>query len=157
MATIERNGIVPTDLVVEITESAAMVDPDRTHQVLTELSAAGLGLALDDFGTGYSSLSRLKHFPLDILKIDRSFIRDVPTDGDARAMVQLMVQLAQTLGMTVLAEGVETEEQRRFLVESRCPLGQGFLFSHPIPAQEVATGYLGLRGPQERGADQATA
>ncbi len=155
--TIGANCIDPTSLVVEITESAAMVDPDRTRQVLSQLSAAGLGLALDDFGTGYSSLSRLKHFSLDILKIDRSFVRDVSTDGDARAMVKLIIQLAETLGMTALAEGVETEDQRRFLVDSGCRVGQGFLFSRPLPADEVAREHLGLAGNRQLGTSEATA
>jgi EAL domain-containing protein (putative c-di-GMP-specific phosphodiesterase class I) len=88
-------------------------------------------------GTGYSSLSRLKHLPVDILKIDRSFVRDVPHEHEAASMVRAMVQLADSVGMVPLAEGIETEEQWMFLVEQGCTLGQGFYFSRPVPAEEI--------------------
>ena len=134
-------GIEPGRVVAEITESTAMTDPDRTQQVLLDLHARGLRLALDDFGTGYSSLARLKHMPVDVLKIDRSFIRDVDTDHDAQSMVSAMIALASNLGMTALAEGIETEGERRFLVDRGCPLGQGFLFSKPVPAEDIPAFY----------------
>src|SRR2546427_4011280 len=119
----------PHDVTIEITESTAMADPDRTQRLLTELHAWGFTLAIDDFGTGYSSLARLKHLPIDILKIDRSFVSDAHMDHDAGTMVQAMVQLAKNLGMTPLAEGVETVEELAFLRALNCPLGQGYLFS----------------------------
>jgi len=97
----------------------------------------GLQLAIDDFGTGYSSLARLKHMPVDVLKIDRSFIRDVNTDRDAASMVSAMIALAQNLGMSALAEGIETEGEWRFLVDRGCPMGQGYYFSRPVPAAEI--------------------
>ena len=114
-----------------------MTDPDRTQRVLWELHGRGVRLAIDDFGTGYSSLSRLKHMPVDILKIDRSFVRDVPQDHEAASMVRAMVQLAESVGMVPLAEGIETEEQWRFLVEQGCTLGQGFYFGRPVAAEEI--------------------
>ena len=129
----------PTSVVIEIIESAAMVDPDRTQRVLRELGSAGFRLALDDFGTGYSSLSRLKHMRVDILKIDRAFVRDLPHDPDACSMVRAIIQLAKSLGTTPLAEGIETEEQRRFLADNGCSVGQGFLFARPMPAEDVPT------------------
>jgi EAL domain-containing protein (putative c-di-GMP-specific phosphodiesterase class I) len=113
-----------------------MTDPDRTHEILWDLHDSGLRLAIDDFGSGYSSLSRLKHLPVDILKIDRSFVRDLP-DQDAASIVSAIVQLAGSLGVVPLAEGIETEAQRTFLEARGCPMGQGFLFSRPAPAGEI--------------------
>ena len=127
----------PHDVVVEITESTAMADPDRTQRVLADLHAWGLTLAIDDFGTGYSSLARLKHLPVDILKIDRSFIHDVDSDDDSRRMVEAMIQLAHGLGMVPLAEGIETEGELAFLKAAGCTRGQGFLFARPVPADEI--------------------
>ena len=138
MASVRRAGVDPKDVTVEITESTAMADPDRTQKVLAELNAWGFKLALDDFGTGYSSLARLKHMPVDVLKIDRSFIRDVARDASLASMVKAMIQLAEGLDMVPLAEGIETSEELDFLVEHGCPLGQGFLFSRAVPAVEVA-------------------
>ncbi len=123
--------------MVEITESTAMADPDRTQRILSELHAWGLSLAIDDFGTGYSSLARLKHLPVDILKIDRSFVRDVHRDTGLASMVQAMIQLARGLGMTPLAEGIETAGELEFLRAHGCPVGQGFYFARPVPAEEI--------------------
>lgn len=130
-------GTDPHHITVEITESTAMADPDCTQKVLSELHAWGLKLAIDDFGTGYSSLARLKHLPVDILKIDRSFIRDVHIDRDMASMVRAMIQLAQGLDMTPLAEGIETPGELGFLRANGCRLAQGFLFSRPVPAEEI--------------------
>ena len=137
MEKLSGAGVNPHDVIVEITESAAMADPDRTQRVLTELHAWGLTLAIDDFGTGYSSLARLKHLPVDILKIDRSFIHDVHLDEDSGRMVEAMIQLAHGLGMTPLAEGIETANELAFLRETGCTLGQGFYFARPVPAEEI--------------------
>ena len=123
--------------IVEVTESTAMTDPDRTLRTLWDLHAKGLRLAIDDFGTGYSSLSRLKHMPVDVLKIDRSFIRDVHADEQAGNMVKAIIQLADGLGMTPLAEGIETAQEWQFLVENGCRLGQGYYFCKPVPAADV--------------------
>ncbi len=131
----------PRQVLVEITETAAMTDPERTLRILRDLRSRGLRIALDDFGTGYSSLSRLKDLPVDVLKVDRSFVRDVSTHPTNRSMVQAIVQLAHALGMTPLAEGIETEDDRRFLVDRGCPLGQGYLFSPPVPAGAILARY----------------
>ena len=127
----------PRKVVVEITESTAMTDPERTQRLLAQLHAGGLRLAIDDFGTGYSSLSRLRHLPVDVLKIDRTFVREVDHDEDAASMVRAMVQLALSLGMTPLAEGIETAGELNFLVENGCSLGQGFHLARPVPAAEL--------------------
>jgi diguanylate cyclase (GGDEF)-like protein/PAS domain S-box-containing protein len=130
---LKETDLDPHQVVVEITESTAMTDPERTREILQTLHDAGFKIAIDDFGTGYSSLARLKHLPIDILKIDRSFVSDAHMDHDAGTMVQAMVQLAKNLGMTPLAEGVETVEELAFLRALNCPLGQGYLFSRPVP------------------------
>jgi EAL domain-containing protein (putative c-di-GMP-specific phosphodiesterase class I) len=137
MMKLHNAGVRPEHVVVEITESTAMADPDRTQKILNELHAWGLTLAIDDFGTGYSSLARLKHLPVDILKIDQSFVRDVHRDTGLASMVQAMIQLARGLGMVPLAEGIETPEELAFLRQHGCPIGQGFLFARPVPADEV--------------------
>ena len=127
----------PSCVVVEITESTAMADPDRTQRILNELHAWGLTLAIDDFGTGYSSLARLKHMPVDILKIDQSFIRDVHRDPSLASMVRAMIQLAQALDMLPLAEGIETFEEYEFLRANGCRLAQGFYFARPVPGDQI--------------------
>ena len=103
--------------------------------MLRELHQLGLRLALDDFGAGYSSLSRLREMPMDTLKIDRAFLREVPENGEAAAIVTAILSLARALGRFVVAEGVETEAQRRFLEQQECPLIQGFLLARPMRRQ----------------------
>ncbi len=137
LSRLAGGHVDPGRVVVEITESAAMTEPDRTIRILEDLRAHGLRLAIDDFGTGYSSLSRLKDMPVDVLKIDRTFVRGVAEDKQAGSMVQAVVQLARGLGMTPLAEGVETESERDFLLEHGFQVGQGFLFARPMPAAEL--------------------
>jgi EAL domain-containing protein (putative c-di-GMP-specific phosphodiesterase class I) len=137
VAPIMVAGVDPSRVTVEITESTAMTDPDRTLTLLNEMHDRGLKLAIDDFGTGYSSLARLKHMPVDILKIDRSFVREVDLDRDAASMVSAMISLADNLGMTPLAEGIETEGEWAFLADRGCTLGQGYFFSRPVPADEI--------------------
>jgi diguanylate cyclase (GGDEF)-like protein/PAS domain S-box-containing protein len=131
------SGMDPARVTVEITESTAMTDPDRTLGILHELHARGLKLAIDDFGTGYSSLARLRYMPVDVLKIDRSFVRELDRDEQNASMVSAMVALASNLGMTPLAEGIETEAEWRALLERGCAHGQGFFFSRPVPADEI--------------------
>ena len=127
-----------TNILVEITETSAMRDPERTQAVLWALHLRGLRVAIDDFGTGYSSLSRLRNLPIDVLKIDRSFVTGVDTDPQAARIVTAFIQLGRGLGLTTLAEGVETAGEWRFLAEHGCELGQGFHFSRPVPAEEIS-------------------
>jgi diguanylate cyclase (GGDEF)-like protein len=131
------HGVDPHRVVIEVTESAAMADPERTQWLFHDLRERGFRVAIDDFGTGYSSLSRLRHLPVDVLKIDRSFVRDLPGDRPACSMIAGIVRLAEGLGMTPFAEGVETEQQRAFLVEAGFGLAQGYLFARPMPADEI--------------------
>ncbi|HUQ74372.1 MAG TPA: EAL domain-containing protein [Burkholderiales bacterium] len=141
-ATLARAGLPGDSLTVEITESLLMENAQGSRKMLAELKTAhGVRVALDDFGTGYSSLSYLKQFPLDVLKIDRSFVRDVTTDSDDAAIVRAMIGLAHNLDLTLTAEGVETPEQLAFLREHGCDTAQGYLFSKPIPADAFAALY----------------
>ncbi|HEY0156866.1 MAG TPA: EAL domain-containing protein [Thermoanaerobaculia bacterium] len=136
-AALADSGIPPHTLQLEITESAAMQSFDTTMKVLREIRELGVGMAVDDFGTGQSSLIYLKHFPIDTVKIDKEFLRDVTTDETAAAIVSYVINLAHTLQLKVVAEGVETEEQYTFLRHYACDLLQGYLFSRPIPAGDV--------------------
>jgi diguanylate cyclase (GGDEF)-like protein/PAS domain S-box-containing protein len=131
------SGMDPSRVTVEITESTAMTNPDRTLGILHELHARGLQLAIDDFGTGYSSLARLRYMPVHVLKIDRSFVRELDRDEQNASMVSAMVALASNLGMIPLAEGIETQEEWDALLERGCEHGQGFFFSRPVPADEI--------------------
>lgn len=137
LSRIREGGVDPTKIVVEVTESSAMLDPDKAQDILLELHAGGLSIAIDDFGTGYSSLSRLREMPVRVLKIDRSFVSHVDQDPQSASIVSAFIQLAGGLGMTTLAEGIETEGELAFLREHGCELGQGFLFSKPVPPEEI--------------------
>jgi EAL domain-containing protein (putative c-di-GMP-specific phosphodiesterase class I) len=137
VSRLKPTGMDLARLTVEITESTAMTDPDRTQTILEDMHGRGLHLAIDDFGTGYSSLARLKHMPFDVLKIDRSFIRDVDTDRDAASMVSAMIALAENLGMIALAEGIETEAEWMWLADRGCAQGQGYYFSRPVAPAEI--------------------
>ena len=135
-ALVAAAGVDPALIELEITESQLMQDPDHAIRVMRSLSGAGIRLAIDDFGTGYSSLSYLSRFPVSSLKIDRSFVAEVLTDEAAAAIVRAIIDMAHTLGFTVIAEGVETDAQAAFLRGMSCEQAQGFLFAHPMPAAE---------------------
>ena len=133
IAALERTGAKPQQLKLELTESLLLDDVEEVIEKMSMLKALGTGFSLDDFGTGYSSLSYLKRLPLDQLKIDQSFVRDVLTDANDASIARTVVALAQNLGLAVIAEGVETEGQRDFLIENGCRAFQGYLFSRPLP------------------------
>jgi diguanylate cyclase (GGDEF)-like protein/PAS domain S-box-containing protein len=135
---LSETGLAASRLELEITETFLMQDTIRTAMVLDELKEMGVRLALDDFGTGYSSLSFLKRFPIDTLKIDHSFVRDLATDTDDAGIVSAVVDMGKNLNMRVVAEGVETLEQYAFLKRHRCPEAQGFYFSKPMSATAIA-------------------
>ncbi len=134
---LRRSGVPPDQLELEITESVLMEDPAGAMHVLKKLRTRGVGIALDDFGTEYSSLSYLKHFPLDYMKIDQSFVRGIPQDGDDIAIVRTVLTLARNLKLGVIAEGVETEAQWHFLRELGCDEVQGYWVSRPLPVAEM--------------------
>jgi len=128
----------PGHLEIEITETIAMQDQVRTVETLQQLKDLGVRISIDDFGTGYSSLSYLHRFPIDTIKIDRSFVRGVATDKTAAGIVRAIIAVARELNLTVVAEGVETEEQLRYLRQLRCDMAQGFLLGRPTPLESLA-------------------
>jgi len=144
LIALECAGANPENLMLELTESMLVEDIEEVIAKMTELKGHGLKFSLDDFGTGYSSLSFLKRLPLDELKIDRSFVRDALTDASGGAIVQAIISLGRAMGMPVVAEGVETEEQREFLAGLGCHAFQGYLFSRPLPVEEFEALMAGL-------------
>ena len=135
---LDESGLAASCLKLEITESTVMQDAPVTLTKLNELKELGVRLAIDDFGTGYSSLGYLKRFPVDTLKIDRSFVKGLSPDGGDNAIVRAVVTVAKSLNMDVTAEGVETEGQLAELKALGCDRGQGFLFARPVTAERVA-------------------
>ncbi len=135
-SALDTSGLEARHLVIELTESMLMESAEANIQMLQELKAIGIRLAIDDFGTGYSSLSYLKRFPLDELKIDRSFMSDVPSDRDNAAIASAIIALAHNLGLKVVAEGIESRDQLEFLKAKLCDEFQGYLFSRPLPKEE---------------------
>ena len=141
---LDQTQLEPRWLELEITESAMVVDADATTEVLAQIRRLGIRVSLDDFGTGFSSLSYLRRLPLDTLKIDRSFVMDLPDDPDAQGIVGAIIAMAHVLGLHVIAEGVETEQQRDFLRSIECDEMQGYLYSKPVAADEFIQ-FLGAR------------
>jgi EAL domain-containing protein (putative c-di-GMP-specific phosphodiesterase class I) len=137
-AALGEAGLSANRLELEITERVVLNDNQTVRSALKRLRARGVHISLDDFGTGYSSLSYLQKFPVDRIKIDRSFVRDMGTSAEADAIVRAMVSLGAILEIRTLAEGIETEEQARRVLAARCKEAQGYLFSRPVPAGEVA-------------------
>ncbi len=135
---LAASGMSPVLLQIEVTESMMMRNVTRAIKVLDEIQSRGIRIAIDDFGTGYSSMSLMKQFPIDTIKIDRSFIRDLPDDTEDRAISQAIINMGRALGMTIVAEGVETIEQEQFLRAHGCDEMQGFLFSRPLPPDRLA-------------------
>ena len=136
LTILNANGANPQRLKIELTESVLVENVEDIIVKMNALKTKGVRFSIDDFGTGYSSLSYLKRLPLDQLKIDKSFIRDILTDPDDPAIAKMVVALAESLGLSVIAEGVETEAQREFLAGLGCHDYQGYLFSKPLPIQE---------------------
>jgi diguanylate cyclase (GGDEF)-like protein/PAS domain S-box-containing protein len=137
-AALNDSGMAPGLLELEITESMVMHNPGRMISILAKIKSMGVRLAIDDFGTGYSSLAQIKHFPIDTLKVDRSFIRNIPQDAEDKAITEAIIAMGKTLSLTVVAEGVETQEQLNFLREHSCDEMQGYHFSKPIAPEQFA-------------------
>jgi EAL domain-containing protein (putative c-di-GMP-specific phosphodiesterase class I) len=148
-SAMAEHGVQAHELELEITESVLMTDTDSAQRILSRLRELHMPLAVDDFGTGYSSLAYLKNLRPSKLKIDRSFVRHIEDDPDDRVIVQAIVSLAHSLGIRVVAEGVETEGQRAFLRGIGCELIQGYLVSRPQPAVDAARFMCGAREPED--------
>jgi EAL domain-containing protein (putative c-di-GMP-specific phosphodiesterase class I) len=157
--TLRQTGLESRWLGLELTETVLVNHQKEGADTLHALRAMGLHLSVDDFGTGYSSFSYLKHFPLDTLKIDRTFIREITSDPDDAAISTAIIALGHALGLTVTAEGVETEDQVTLLREQGCDEIQGYFFSRPLPADQMAdllrqkrsVGRAGRRSPRRAG------
>jgi diguanylate cyclase (GGDEF)-like protein/PAS domain S-box-containing protein len=148
---LERHGLRPERLLIEVRETP-MHGSDRTHEVIERLHRLGVALALDDFGTEHSSLSRLRELPVQVLKVDRSFLRDVPGDAASAAIVRAIATLGAGLGMDVVAEGIETAEQVRFAAEAGCGFGQGYHFARPLTAERATELLTSSLAPRRRAA-----
>jgi len=135
--TLAAHGLDAGALEVEITESVLMADPQRANRTLLGLHELGVHIAIDDFGTGYSSLAYLKLLPIQRIKLDRSFVKEMEHNPDDQAICKAAIQMAHSLGLEVVAEGVETEAQRHFLANHRCDLMQGYHLGRPMPAKDV--------------------
>jgi EAL domain-containing protein (putative c-di-GMP-specific phosphodiesterase class I) len=136
---LEITDLPPSALVIELTETAIMHDAEATSRQLAAIKELGVGIAIDDFGTGYSSLAYLRQFPVDILKIDRSFVSSISDSAESSALIRTLVQLGKQLGLKTLAEGIEQQEQFSQLQQEECDSGQGYMFARPLMADAVVT------------------
>jgi EAL domain-containing protein (putative c-di-GMP-specific phosphodiesterase class I) len=134
---LRNSGLAPARLEIELTEGLVMTDVENAIDTLHELKSLGVQLSIDDFGTGYSSLSYLQRFPIDVLKIDQSFVRDITGSSDDATIVHTIISMAHNLHLRVIAEGVETEAQLAYLRKHECDEMQGYYFSHPLPIQQM--------------------
>jgi EAL domain-containing protein (putative c-di-GMP-specific phosphodiesterase class I) len=137
LSCVRESGIDPRSLTIEVTESTAMADGDTGFRALRDLSGEGIRVAIDDFGTGYSSMEQLRRMPVDIVKVDRSFVSGMASDSTDREIVAAVVGMGRALKLCVVAEGIETREQAEALRDLGCDIGQGFLFSKAVPAEEM--------------------
>jgi EAL domain-containing protein (putative c-di-GMP-specific phosphodiesterase class I) len=145
-STLAATGLPPSSLLLELTETALMSEPDAGFEVIRRLKRLGIRLAIDDFGTGYSSLAYLHRLPVDVIKVDRSFIADLGLGSDRSTLARGVLELVRSLQVSTVAEGVETSGQLAALRDLRCQLGQGFIFSQPVAAGEI-TDLLAAQGP----------
>ena len=137
MSALAQSGLPGQRLELEITESVLLVDNKSTLRTLHQLRSLGVRIAMDDFGTGYSSLSYLRSFPFDKIKIDRSFVHNLASSADSKAIIRAVTGLGSSLGMTTTGEGVETQEELEYLEQEGCTEAQGYFFSEPKPARDV--------------------
>jgi EAL domain-containing protein (putative c-di-GMP-specific phosphodiesterase class I) len=149
---LQSYQLPPQSLVLEVTESLLVRDMDKCIARMRELRQLGVAISLDDFGTGYSSLSYLKSFPIDTLKIDRSFVSEMLTDSTTASIIEAIISMTRVLGLSVIAEGVEDQAQYKFQQEIGCDAGQGFYISKAVPADECAKLVAERRQPVSTGA-----
>ena len=149
LGAVDRYGLSPHQIELELTEGILVNNPTIAKRKLAHLKNLGFVLSLDDFGTGFSSIGYLRQFPFDILKVDRSFVRDLGMNSTANALIQSLVSLGDAMDLSVIAEGIENEDQLKLLRLVQCEYVQGFLISRPIPAEEI-TDLLARLGPERR-------
>ena len=140
--TIEEIGVNPRNLTLEVTESLAINDMERMKKILGNIKRLGIRIALDDFGTGYSSLNHIREIPLDVIKVDQTFVTDLATDTYAQSFIRMIGELAEALGVRVCVEGIETVEQFKALDGMNIRMVQGFYFDKPMPRSDFETKYL---------------
>ena len=137
LSIAKRHSIEPAEIEIEITERFLMEQTVANINLLQNFRNYGFQISIDDFGTGYSSMSYLKQLPVDTIKIDKSFVDDIKEGSDDNVIIEAIIALSKTLGYSIVAEGIETEEQEQFLAQVNCDLGQGYLFSKPITCEEI--------------------
>ncbi len=142
MGIIEETGIEPRNLTLEVTESLAINDMERMKKIMSEIRQAGVKIALDDFGTGYSSLNHIREIPLDIIKVDQSFVKELVDDDYSKSFIKMVAELAGAINVSVCVEGIETEEQFDVLSGMKVNYIQGYYFSKPIRREEFEEKYL---------------
>ena len=140
--TVKETGITPGNLTLEVTESLAINDMDRMKGIMTEIRSLGVRIALDDFGTGYSSLNHIREIPLDVIKVDQSFIRELEEDDYSKSFIKMVAELAGAIGVSICVEGVETAAQYKILRGMKVLIAQGFYFDKPIPKDEFERRYV---------------
>ena len=140
--TVKETGITPGNLTLEVTESLAINDMERMKGIMTEIRSLGVRIALDDFGTGYSSLNHIREIPLDVIKVDQSFIRELEEDDYSKSFIKMVAELAGAIGVSICVEGVESESQYKILRGMKVLIAQGFYFDKPIPRDEFERKYV---------------
>ena len=140
--TIEKTKINPENLTLEVTESLAINDMSRMKEILNNIKEIGVKMALDDFGTGYSSLNHIREIPFDVIKVDQSFVKDLAEDAYSQSFIKMVAELAETIGVSICVEGIETEEQYKILQNMKVRFIQGFYFDRPMPRLQFEKKYL---------------
>ena len=147
--TIEETGVNPKNLTLEVTESLAINDMERMKRILSEIKTFGVKIALDDFGTGYSSLNHIREIPFDVIKVDQSFVRDLADDAYSQSFIKMVAELAETIGVQICVEGIETKEQFNVLGGMKVKMVQGYFFDRPMPKEDFEAKYVGLEESEE--------
>ncbi|MBO7333830.1 MAG: EAL domain-containing protein, partial [Lachnospiraceae bacterium] len=141
--TIEETGVNPHNLTLEVTESLAINDMERMKKILSNIKTLGVKIALDDFGTGYSSLNHIREIPFDVIKVDQSFVRDLADDAYSQSFIKMVAELAETIGVNICVEGIETKEQFAALNGMKVKMVQGFYFDRPMTREDFVAKYIG--------------
>jgi EAL domain-containing protein (putative c-di-GMP-specific phosphodiesterase class I) len=142
--TIDEVGIDPRNLTLEVTESLAINDMERMKKILSSIKTFGVKIALDDFGTGYSSLNHIREIPFDVIKVDQSFVKDLAEDAYSQSFIKMVAELAETIGVNICVEGIETADQFKVLNGMKVKMVQGYFFDRPMPREDFENKYIGM-------------